>query len=183
VRNLLIILGKEVDHSSLKIIQPLTNHPHPQVRLEAMRYLFSCNPATANRQLLRELESDDPDAQLAAIQIADRSHDPQVLAILHKHLEADPVTPIELEIKQHIIKTLTRIGHRDSLPILRRILQKKGLLVSKRVKQLQADVVASLAVFPDTLAEKLLKELTRGKYKQLALEALELRHKPAGGAQ
>ena len=183
VRNLLIILGKEVDHSSLKIIQPLTNHPHPQVRLEAMRYLFSCNPATANRQLLRELESDDPDAQLAAIQIADRSHDPQVLAILHKHLEADPVTPIELEIKQHIIKTLTRIGHRDSLPILRRILQKKGLLVSKRVKQLQADVVASLAVFPDTLAEKLLKELTRGRYKQLALEALELRHKPAGGAQ
>lgn len=183
VRNLLIILGKEVDHSSLKMIQPLTNHSHPQVRLEAMRYLFSCNPATANRQLLVELESDDPEAQLAAVQIADRSHDPQVLAILHKKLETDPTNATELEIKQHIVQTLTRIGNRESLPILRRILQKKGLLVSRRVKQLQTDIIESLATFPDTLAEKLLKELTSGRYKQVALEALEQRHKPARGTK
>ncbi len=181
VRNLLIILGKEVDHSSLKAIQPLTRHPHPQVRLEALRYLFSCNPATANRQLLQELESEDPDAQLAAIQIADLSHDPQVLAILHKQLEKDPATPLELEIRQHIVKALTRIGHRDSLPVLRRILQKKGLLISRRVKQLQTDIVTALASFPDTLAEKLLKELINSRYKQLALEALEARHKQVGG--
>jgi len=183
VRNLLIVLGKEVDHNSLKMIQPLTNHPHPQVRLEAMRYLFSCNPATANRQLLVELENDDPEAQLAAVQIADRSHDPQVLMILHKKLETDPVNASELEIKQHIVQTLTRIGSRESLPILRRILQKKGLLVSRRVKQLQTEIIQSLAAFPDTLAEKLLKELTAGRYKQLALEALEQRHKPVRGTK
>jgi hypothetical protein len=104
-----------------------------------------------------------------------------VLAILHKHLEIDPATPTELEIKQHIVKTLTRIGHRDSLPVLRRILQKKGLLVSRRVKQLQTDIITSLATFPDARAEKLLKELASGRYKQLALEALEACHKQGGG--
>ncbi len=183
VRNLLIILGKDVDPRNLKAIQPLTEHPHPQVRMEAMRYLFSCNPATANRQLLIELKSTDPEAQLAAVQIADRSRDPQVLSILHKQLEADPTNGIELEVKQQIIKTLTRIGHRESLPIMRRILLKKGLLVSRRVKQLQSDIIENLAVFPDTLAEKLLKELSTGRLKLLALEALEQRHKPAGGTK
>ena len=183
VRNLLTILGKDVDHSSVKMVQPLTEHPHPQVRLEALRYLFSCNPATANRQLIKELESDDSEAQLIAVQIADRSRDPQVLAILHRMIESGPENPAELEIKQHIVQTLSRIGHRESLPVLRRILQKKGLLISRRVKQLQNDIIASLATFPDPRAEKLLKELTKGKYQQQALEALEQRHKPAGGTE
>ncbi len=182
VRNLLVVLSRELDHNSLKKIQPLTRHPHPQVRIEALRCLFSCNPATANRQLLAELESEDSEARLAAIKIAHLGRDPQILAILHKNLEVEPDSAAELEIKQHIVQALARIGHRESLPVLRRLLKKKGLLVSRQLKQLQADIIASLAVFPDTRAEQLLKELTFGRYRQPALAALEQRRKPAGGS-
>ncbi len=177
VRNLLIILGKNIDQQSMKAVQQLTRHSHPKVRMEAINCLFFCNPATANRQLLNELGSDDPETLLAAVEIADRSHNLEVLEILHKNLNIEPANSLELEIKRQIVKTLTRIGNHNSLPILRRILQKHGLLASKRRKQLQIDIIQNLALFPDPAAKKLLQELTTGKFKRLALNAIELRMK------
>ncbi len=175
VRNLLIVLGKDLDPHSIKMIHQLVDHPHPKVRLEVMRNLFSCNPATANRQLLKELHSEDPEARFSAIQIADLSRDPAVLSILHKNLCDTPESDTELELKKQIIKTLTRIGNKESLPILRRVLQKHGLLVSRRIKQLHTEILQNLALFPGSSAERLLQELVTGKHKQLAKYAIEQR--------
>ncbi|MEA3362114.1 MAG: HEAT repeat domain-containing protein [Thermodesulfobacteriota bacterium] len=176
VRNLLIILGKDLDPNSIKVIHQLIGHPHPKVRLEVLRNLFYCNPATANRQLLKELESEDPEARLSAVQIADLSRDPTLLSVLHKNLGSDPANDTDLEFKKQTIQALTRIGNKESLPILRRILQKQGLLVSHRIKQLQAEIFQNLALFPGTSAGKLLDEFTRGKHKQLAKLAIQQRH-------
>ncbi|RLB74050.1 MAG: hypothetical protein DRH06_10140 [Deltaproteobacteria bacterium] len=147
------------------------------------RILFSCNPATANRQLLNELNSEDPEAQSAAIQIADLSRDPNVLSILHKQLGEPIESDIDLELRTEAVKTLTRIGNKDSLPVLRRILQKQGLLVSRRVKQLQVKIIQNLFFFPGTSAKKLLKELANGKYKQQVELAMEQRREFLRGRQ
>ena len=168
VRNLLIILGKDLDPRNLKVIHKLLSHPHPKVRIEVVRNLFSCNPATANRQLLQELDSPDPEAQFAAVQIADLSQDLNVLSILHKKLGTPVDNDTELELKKQIVKTLTRIGNQESLPVIRRILQKQGILVSRRIKQLQIEILDNLATFPSASADKLLQELTEGKHKQQA---------------
>ena len=183
VRNLLIILGKNIGHDSIKVLYQLVDHPHPKVRLEVIRNLFSCNPATANRQLLKELRSEDPEARLTAIQIADLSRDPVVLSLLHKNLDTGPASDTELELKQQTIRALTQIGNKKSIPILRRILQKQGLLVSRRIKQLQAEIIQNLAEFPGTSAEKLLNELAGGKHKQLARRAIEQRQEHSGGVK
>ncbi len=180
VRNLLIVLGKDLAPNSIKVIHKLAEHPHPKVRVEVMRNLFSCNPATANRQLLKELQSEDPEARLSATQIADLSRDPMVLSVLHKNLANAPNSDADLELKHQTIRTLTRIGNKDSLPILRRILQKQGLLVSRRIKQLHVEILQNLALFPGASAEKLLKELTNGKHKQLANSAIKQRQEFSG---
>lgn len=180
VRNLLIVLGKDLAPSSTKVIHQLAGHPHPKVRVEAMRNLFNCNPATANRQLLKELQNEDPEARISATQIADLSRDPTVLSILHKNLASAPESDTDLELKQQTIRTLTRIGNKDSLPILRRILQKQGILVSRRTKQLHTEIFQNLALFPGVSAEKLLNELTNGKHKQLAKQALKQRQEFSG---
>jgi len=180
IRNLLIILGKDLDPGTLKIIHQFIEYPHPKVRLEVMRNLFSCNPATANRQLLKELTSQDPEARAAGIEIADLSRDPEVLSILHKSLGVQIENDTELELKKQMVKTLTRIGNKDSLPVLRRILVKQGLRVSRRTKQLQVEILQNLALFPDTAVEKLLHELADGKYKQLVRQAMEQRLELSG---
>ncbi|MCD6187586.1 MAG: HEAT repeat domain-containing protein [Desulfuromusa sp.] len=177
VRNLLIILGKYLDPKTIKVIHQFIDYPHPMVRLEVIRNLFSCNPATANRHLLKDLTGQDPEALAAAVQIADLSHDPTVLTILHKNLSTPMENDTDLEFKKQIVQTLTRIGNNESLPILRRILQQQGLLVSRRVKELQVEILKNLALFPGTSAEKLLQELANGKYKQLVKLAMEQRRK------
>jgi hypothetical protein len=180
IRNLLIVLGKNIAPGSLKAINQLASHPHPKVRQEVMRVLFYCNPATANRMLSKELASPDPEARLAAIEVANLSQDPAILSYLHKLLQTELDSDLELEFKQQALTTLAAIGNRDSLSLLRLLLQRKGLLLTKRQKQFQLDIISSFAGYPRQDAEKILREIARGRQKQHAALATELLQQLAG---
>ncbi len=166
VRNLVMVLGAEPTPAVLKAIQPLYQHPHPQVRTEAIRLLFSCNPATANRLLLAELNCRDEEACLAAIGIAHLSRDPEVLTFLHRQLEKEPNSDGELTRLRAVINTLCRRGEKESLVIMRRALNRSGLLIHRRTRQLQHDIIAALADFKHSAADKLLQELSTGKFRR-----------------
>ena len=175
VRNLVMILGSEPTPAVVKAIQPLHQHPHPQVRAETIRVLFACNQATANRLLLAELHSDDEGACLAAITIAHLSRDHEVLTILHRLLEKEPSSDDELNFSRVIVKSLCLRGEKESLVVLRRILYRGGLLVHRRTRQLQRDIIAALSEFNHPAADKLLEELTTGKFSHDAATALAKR--------
>jgi hypothetical protein len=175
VRNLVMILGAEPTPAVVKAIQPLYQHPHPQVRAEAIRILFSCNHATANRLLLAELQDDDEEARLAAINIAHLSRDQEVLTFLHRLLEKEPDNDGEVTLSRAIVKSLCLRGEKDSLVILRRLLYRGGLLIHRRTRQLQRDTIAALADFRHPAADKLLAELTTGKFSHDAATAMAKR--------
>ncbi len=164
VRNLVMILGSEPTPAVVKAIQPLHQHPHPQVRAETLRVLFSCNQATANRLLLAELRSDDQEACLAAVNIAHLSRDQEVLTFLHRLLDKEPESNGELTLSRAIVTSLCLRAEKESLVILRRILNRGGLLVQRRTRQLQRDIIAALADFRHPAADKLLEELATGKF-------------------
>ena len=179
VRNLVMVLGFEPTPAVLRAIQPLYQHPHPQVRTETIRLLFSCNPATANRLLLEELKSDEHDACLAAVGIAHLSRDPEVLTCLHHRLvDNEPNSDVELTLLRAVIKTLCRRGEKESLVIMRRLLNRGGLLVHRRKRQLQRDIVAALADFQHPAADKLLEELAAGKFRRDVATARAKRKEP-----
>ncbi len=176
IRNLLIVLGKNLAPATLKAINRLADHPHPKVRQEVMRVLFHCNPATANRLLIKELNSDDPEAQLSAIQIANLSQDPEVLSLLHRWLQKETDSDYELACKKELLTTLALIGNRDSLSLLRHLLQKKGLFTSKRQKQFLLQIIESFARYPRREAEKILQEVAgqgQSQHAKLAVKLLE----------
>ncbi len=174
IRNLLIALGKERNQATLKNSLKFCDYPHPQVRKEAIRNLFGCNPATANRYLLKELQAADPAAREAAVQLAELSRDHAILALLHKRLEHTPADDEDLELQKKVIATLSRMGQRESLPVLRRILFNQGLFAPRRVKQLQREVLLNLPRFPQQLAAKLLQELSRSRFRKQLQAAQEL---------
>lgn len=181
VRNLLIVLGQNIELSSMKAIQQLTDHPHPKVRQEVLRILFQHNPPTANRLLLRELASQDPESLQAAIQIAELSRDDAVLQILHRMLQAELHGDSELPRKKLLLNTLAKIGRRESLAVIRKLLQKKGLLLSRRQKELQQATIRALGYFPREIAEPLLKEVAEGAQRHQAKVAEEqLKHLSGG---
>ena len=175
VRNLVMILGTEPNTAVLKAIQPLHRHPHPQVRAEAIRLLFSCNPATANRLLLEELNSNDQVACLSAVNIAHLSRDPVTRSCLHQRLVRKPNNDVELTLLRAIVQTLCRRGEKESLVVLRRLLNRGGLLMDRRIRQLQRDIITALADFQHPAAEKLLEELASGRFRRDVVTALAKR--------
>ena len=183
VRNLLSVLGEQPELTSIKAIQQLANHPHPKVRQEVLRIMFRLNPATANRLLLRELNNDDPAARLAAAQIADLSRAPEIVTSLLQLLKTEIGGTADLELKQQLLRALARIGNPNSLPVLKQLLQKKGLITARRQKLFQLEIIASLANYPNQRALPLLKELTRSRQRHQAKLASELLQLPAGENQ
>ena len=175
VRNLVILLSRDLDTQVLKAFQKLSGHPHPLVRIETLRALFACNPATANRQLLSELQSDDGETRKAALPLAELSSDRGVLELLHRYLENEDDPLVDLEFKEQLVLTIARIGNPDSLPVLRRLLLRKSLLPTSQIRQLQKSVITSLATFPGASAHKLLKEMHQGRYRRWAGESLKIR--------
>lgn len=173
VRNLLAVLRSQPAPGNLRSIHNLCLHDHPKVRAEAIRTLFSCNPATANRQLLKELQSHDFEARLAALQVADGSRDRTVLERLHNLVLSESSSDRRLQEQREAVRALTRIGNGDSLPIFNRVIRKQPLLVNRRVKKLQKEIIRNLARFPDDRARKLLQEHCSGKFKKLARSVLE----------
>lgn len=175
VRNLVTILGTELSPTSIKAIQSLCSHPHPQVRSEAIRVLFTCNPATANRKLLEQLHNKDDDFRIAAVSIADLSSSPEVLALLHHYLETEPATSAELELQKAVVATLCRRGEKESLVILRRILQRSGLLLNRNIRRLQEEIIHHLGSFQHPAADKLLQELATGRFRRQAFATISRR--------
>ena len=178
VRNLLIVLSKDLDPPTLKMVQQLSDHPAAQVRQEVIRILFHCNPATANRLLLRELRCSALESRQGALQIAHLSSNPAVLELVHQQLEQEPTNDAALATAELAVQALARAGHRESLPILHRMLNRQGLLVSRRTRQLQQAIIRNLATFPGESAEKLLRKFTAGRLKEEAETAL--RHRQEG---
>ncbi|MFO7766431.1 MAG: HEAT repeat domain-containing protein [Pelovirga sp.] len=178
VRNLVMVLGAEPTPTVLKAIQPLYHHPHPQVRTEAIRLLFSCNPATANRLLLDELNCNDDEAVLAAVGIAHLSSDPEVLTYLHRQLEKEPNSDDELNLSRAVVKALCQRGEKESLVIMRRFINRGGLLVQRRTRQLQRDIIAALADFRHPAADKLLEEIKTGKFRRDVTAVMAKRREP-----
>lgn len=175
VRNLLIVLGKQKNKLPLKEIQLLGNHDHPRVRQEVLRILFAVHLPIADRMLLKELSSTDPQCLLPALQLAEFSRDPEVLDRLHHLLKEDSHSGADPEIKKHLLTSLSRIGSAKSIPILQQLLQKKSLLGSRRLRDFQQDIIRSLGDFPRNLAENLLQDLKKNRnslHADLAAEQL-----------
>ncbi len=168
VRNLLVVLGQQPESPALKIVHQFIDHPHPRVRQEAMRLLFRVNPATANRQLLKELSSQNPDNLQAAAQVADLSQDPAVLFRLHELLQKKISSDLDLEVRIQFLSCLARIGHETSLTVLRKLLSQNRLFLNRRQKRFQQEIILSIARFPYRLAEPFLQQLASGRQGVLA---------------
>lgn len=183
IRNLLTVLGKTLTPTTLKAIQRLGDHPHPKVRQEVMRILFHCNPATANRMLLKELTNSPREVQLAAIEIAELSRDQEVINYLHQQLFTEVESEAELKFKQQVLLTLAKIGNRETIPLLQHLLQRKRLLTSKQQKQYQLEIIRSLADYPREIATEALREIVDRRHKRHARLAAEcLQQLPGGSA-
>lgn len=162
LRNLIILLKNAEDPDVVMALRPLTRHAHARVRLEAFKTLLSCQDSYTERQILRDLESDDRETQLAAIHLAEATRFPLSFNGLLQILGRGGLSSAEVDIKCAAVKALGEFGRADALPELARILFSKSLLYSRPLSRLKLEIITSLGHYPLVVVQLLLQKMAEG---------------------
>jgi hypothetical protein len=166
VRNLVVILRELNDPSLLPHIRSIRNHHHPRVRQEVIRTFQQFDHFEADRLLLRDLQSNESEVRLNAIQLAEKSHNTEVFDKLLLYLDKG-----DFETKSVVVRTLARIKNDQALPPLMHYVRASHLLRQSAHNRLKMEIIST---FPQYTAENVvpfLEELILTGQNDLANQA------------
>jgi hypothetical protein len=179
LRNLIIILRAHSDVSIIPLIRPLTKHSNIRVRQEALSTLVMLHDAAAEKQVLRDLESQDREVLLSAITLSEKSRLPDIHKKLTFLLMRGGLTQLEYEVKSAVVKALGEIRRAEALPEFAKILGSSSLFNNKILTRLKIDIIRALENFPLQTVSPLLDRLCSGK-DEIARQAQETLNKCRG---
>lgn len=170
LRNIIVMLrtlapGQEADH-----LRPLLKNPNLKVRYEVVKSLLLAGDPIAQRQLLRDLSSNNSETQLAAIHLADKTSGLDIARKLIELLLAGGYTAPEYEFKAACVKALGEIGRPEVLPDFAKVLKVRSLLAYKNLNRLKVDIVRSLERYPAAAVQPILERLASGS-DEVAIQA------------
>lgn len=170
LRNLIVILRAHSDVSIIPLIRPLTRHSNAKVRQEALYTLVMLHDAASEKQVLRDLDSEDREVQLTAISLAEKSRLPDIHKKLLLLLSRGGLTQLEYETKSAVVKALGELHRPESLPELAKILASSSIFNSKVLNRLKIDIIRTMENFPLQTIAPLLERIAAGR-DEIALQA------------
>lgn len=175
LRNLLVILTAQNDPSVVVLIRPLLRNIDPRLRHEVLRALVHFRDPQAEKLILEDLGSNNPEQQTAAIQLAERCTAPAIAARLADMISRSGFSQVECERKSTIVHALGEMGRGEVLPELARILSSRSLLHSRQLAKLKADIIRSLPKYPADVSRTVLEHIAGGSgdIARLAAETLK----------
>jgi hypothetical protein len=166
VRNLILALRNLGDPSVLAAIRNLRNHEHPRVREEVLKTLLHFHDPEAERLLLADLRSLDPETRRSAIQLAEMSKDPLVFQGLLELFQRSPANGLGIELKQSIVRSLSKIGDPMAFPHLEKTFQLKTFFHGQALNHLKEEIIKSLEFYPPRQSMGFLENLIKRKEKR-----------------
>jgi HEAT repeat protein len=172
LRNLIIILRAHSDVSIIPLIRPLTKHSNIRVRQEALSTLVMLHDAASEKQVLRDLDSEDRETLFAAISLSEKSRLPDIHKKLMTMLTKGGLSQLEYELKSAVIKALGEIHRAEALPEFARILSSSSLFNNKLLNRLKIDIIRAMEHYSFQSVSPLLERICSGK-DEVAYQAQE----------
>ena len=124
-----------------------------------LRTLLHYGDAEADKLLLQQLESTDEETLFAALQLAEKSINPQVVAKLLSFLDRGSITNYEYKLKSAVVSSLAEIGNSEALPRLEQILLSGSILHAGSHARLKGEIIQTLEHYPVAAVLPLLRRL------------------------
>ncbi|WP_224982874.1 HEAT repeat domain-containing protein [Geomonas agri] len=159
LRNLITLVRRMKLSDTVERLRVLARHSDRRVAQEALRALLEFGDTMAEGKLVRDLESDNQQAVLAALEVAGMAGSARVLGILHAMLLAPGFSTKELQVKRQVVQALGEVGNPESLPLLEKLFASVNLLYRSRLTKLKLDAVMTLWRYPADAALPLLKKI------------------------
>jgi len=159
------------DPEAALLAAPLGRHDNPKVRAEALRTMLHYQDPEADKSLLVDLGSADPETQLQAVQLAGNSRSPEVRRRLVDLLVNRPPLANRFPVKKAAVRALSEIGDPDTLPDLDEFLRSRSLLAGRNLNLLKCEVIRSLPRYPSEQADAMLLAYAESDNQEVALAA------------
>lgn len=176
LRNLLLILTAQNDPSVVSLIRPLLRNDDQRLRHEVLKVLVHFRDPQAQKLILEDLDSQNQERQILAIQLAERCTLPAIAARLAGMLTTGGFSQQECDKKSMIVHALGEIGQAEVLPELAKLLSSRSLLYSRHLTKLKSDIILTLPKYPPKVARPVLEHIATGsgEIAQLAAAALRI---------
>ncbi len=168
VRNLLIILRHSGAPDVASHLSRVADHPHPKVRQIVIEMYLQLRDPEGDRLLLVDLASDNPVLRLQAVQQAEKSVHPDVVAALLEILQRKGASPESFAEKKAAIRALSEIGDPCAIPVLEKFLTKWSFFRSSLHLSLKKEIVQTLARYRAPSAAALLSRMAESRNLELS---------------
>ena len=162
IRNLLIILSAQNIPDVIELIRPLLKSEDPRLRHEVLKTLVHFRDTQAEKKVLEDLDSRNPELQATAIQLAERCASRAIATKLAVMLSQGGFSQIECDRKSALVRALGEIGQAEALPELAKILRSRSLFKSRQLTKLKTDIIRSLPKYPPNVAIPVLEHIASG---------------------
>jgi hypothetical protein len=162
LRNLVLMIRTIGDISLREKLRTFTRHPHQRVRQEAIKTLLHFHDSAAEQQILQDIESDDPEVQITAIRLSERSASKVIFNKVLSFISRSGLSVRDYELKNAAAQTLAEIGNVEALPFLSRVLDSRNILHPILLARLKLEIVRSIERYPSDSARPILKRLAAG---------------------
>lgn len=162
LRNIITMLRTLAPGQEADSLRPLLKNTNQKVRFEVVKSLLLAGDPTAQRQLVRDLDSNNLETQLAALNLVDKSSTLEMARKLADMLSIGGYTADEYKLKAACVKALAEIGRVEVLPELGKLMGARSMLAFKPLKQLKVDIVRSLERYPAETVLPILLRLASG---------------------
>jgi hypothetical protein len=144
VRNMLSILGMINDPSSLGVIEPLLQHPHPQVRKEALKSLGLSGSPAVFEKVASALHDQDEQVKISAIEWLGLLQEPRAVPLLLEIAEKRSLFFEEVGLKKAAIQALANLGAPGLIDRLKPLAKKSWLSLGGRHHEIRAEAQKAL---------------------------------------
>lgn len=172
LRNIVVMLRTLAPGQEASRLRPLLKNSNEKLRHEVIISLLQAGDPIAQRQLLRDLSSNNHAAQLAAVTLIDKASSLEIAQKLAEIVVSGGFSAAEYELKAACVEALAKIGKPEILPELVKVLRSISLLGYKTLNRLKITIVRSFEKYPDETVLPILERLASGA-DAVATQALE----------
>lgn len=163
-RRALMLLGEVKSRESVESIKPLLDHRDGKVRKDAVRTLARIRGIEASRALVAYLQrEDDPEVELLIVQTLGENKDHAAAPALVTLLKKRQLREDTVELFESAVEALGRIGSREALPELIRVLNNWKVLNRELGLKVRIKAAQALGQLGGESAMQALARYSRGK--------------------
>jgi len=172
------IIANSRDRNAIKYLSQTCSHPDERVRRTALKALSQYGSEEIKGLLIKMLNDDSAYIRSQAVINLARSFKHEALRPILSVIQSEPFLDRDFSEKAAFFRAIGQIRSKESLPVLRKILEKKSWFKRSKWDELQVCAIGALRMIGTEESRKILEMGKRSKSQAVRKACLQALNEP-----